>query len=190
MQLIGVAGKAGCGKSTIAQWLGAERGAFAAAFAFPIKQALIGMFEPLTGLSWRHFNDRELKEAPLPHIGVSPRWLAQTLGTEFGRDCVHADVWVMMTEAHLKAMQVWDKKYQIIVLHDMRFENEAAWIRKNGGVVLHVERPGADGNVGVANHASEAGIKFESGDTRLLNYGAIEALYADLSALFPQRVAA
>jgi hypothetical protein len=44
---------------------------------------------------------------PLKPLGVSPREMAQTLGTEFGRKLVNPDVWVMMTQEYLKAMQVW-----------------------------------------------------------------------------------
>ena len=125
MQLIGISGKARSGKDTVAKWFGKERGAFLSAFAFPIKQAVIGMFAPLTGIGWEHFETTELKEAGLPHIGVSPRALAQALGTEFGRECVHPDVWVMMTEAYLKSCQVWGKPNQVVVMSDLRFENEA-----------------------------------------------------------------
>lgn len=190
MQLIGIAGKARSGKDTIAKWFGKERDAFHSAFAFPIKQAVIGMFAPLTGIGWEHFENTELKEAPLLHIGVSPRALAQALGTEFGRECVHPDVWVMMTESYLKSCQVWGKPNQVIVMSDLRFENEAEWLRRNGGVVIHVTRQGADGSVGIQGHASEAGIVIETGDLLIHNDGTIEQLHAKLAELFPQRAAA
>lgn len=190
MQLIAIAGRARCGKGTVAQWFGKERGAFLALFAFPIKQALIGMFGPLCGLSWDHFENDDLKEAPLPVIGVSPRKLAQTLGTEFGRNCVHQDVWVMQLEAFLASCRVWKKPGQTIVLHDLRFENEAAWVRANGGTIIHLTRPGADGAVGVPGHASEAGIIPTTGDLLIENDGTIAKLHAKLAELFPQRAAA
>lgn len=187
MQLIGIAGKAGSGKTTVAQWLGKERAAFLAAFAYQIKETLIGTFGALTGLSWQHFEDRELKEAPLPVIGVSPRRLAQTLGTEFGRNCVHPDVWVMLMEEYLRTHQVWERPGQMIVLHDLRFENEARWIRNNGGTVVHLSRPSA---TSVAEHASEAGVAIESGDQCISNGGDVAALLRALDTVFPQRAAA
>ncbi|HQR20058.1 MAG TPA: deoxynucleotide monophosphate kinase [Burkholderiaceae bacterium] len=190
MQLIGIHGKARSGKDTVAKWFGRERGAFLSAFAFPIKQAVIGMFAPLTGIGWEHFENTELKETGLPHIGVSPRALAQALGTEFGRECVHPDVWVMMTESYLKSCQVWGKPNQVVVMSDLRFENEAEWLRRNGGTVIHLTRPGADGKVGLQGHASESGIIIETGDIGIHNGGTVEELHAKLAELFPQRAAA
>lgn len=189
MQLIGIAGKAGSGKTTVAQWLGKEHAAFLAAFAYPIKETLIGMFAGLTGLSWRHFEDRELKEAPLPVIGVSPRRLAQTLGTEFGRNCVHFDVWVMLMEEYLRAHQVWERPGQTIVLHDLRFENEAQWLRRNGGVIVHVSR-GQGSPFNVASHPSEIGLVAEIHDKVIRNDGTIEELHEILNRVFPRRAAA
>jgi hypothetical protein len=42
-----------------------------------------------------------------------------------------------------------------VVISDVRFKNEVAGIHKAGGVVFRITRPGADGGVGLAGHASE-----------------------------------
>lgn len=181
MQLIGIHGKAQSGKSSVARWLGNERNAFAASFADPIKEALIGMFD----LSWDHFELPALKEQALAGIERSPRYLAQTLGTEWGRKLVHDDLWVKLTEQRLRLWHVWGKLGQVIVIPDVRFENEAKWVREHG-TLLHLVRNGADGNVGIAGHASEAGIAPAAGDLKLENNGTLDDLYAALAALFPQ----
>ena len=181
MQLIGIHGKARSGKTSVATWLGKNRDAFAAAFADPIKQTIVNLF----GLTWDYFHDAGLKEAPIHGIGRSPRYLAQSLGTEWGRDLVHPDIWVFAMQQYLAAGKVWGKLGQMIVIHDLRFENEAKWIREHG-TVLHITRPGADGNVGIEGHASEAGIVPVAGDLLIRNDGSLEDLYGALEALFKQ----
>lgn len=181
MQLIGIHGKAQSGKSTVARWLHQERNAFAASFADPIKETLIGMFN----LSWEHFENPVLKEQLLPGIERSPRYLAQTLGTEWGRNLVDNDLWVDLTEARLRRFTVWGRFGQVIVIPDVRFENEARWVRAHG-TLLHLVRAGADGNVGIRGHASEAGIAPAAGDVRLENNGTLDDLYTALNSLFPR----
>lgn len=180
MRLVGIAGKAQAGKSTIAKWLGQNRNAFSFGFAHPMKSVLIALF----GLTREHFEDPVLKETPLPGIGRSPRYLAQTLGTEWGRELVHPDVWVMAVEQQLKLWKIWETDV-IAVAQDLRFENEAAWIRKNGGLVLHVYRQGADGNVGISGHASEKGIELAGSDIVIENNGTLEQLHEKLAVIFP-----
>lgn len=183
MQLIGIAGRAGSGKDTIAKWLGVMHCAFLDTFAFPIKQTLIGMFPGL--LTWDHFNNRDLKEVVIPEIGRSPRELAQLLGTEFGRR-VNSDLWIIMLDR--RRHEYWPGGFRgYYVIHDMRFENEAVWVRKNGGIVIHVTRQGV---AGVAEHASEAGIIIETGDLLIANDGTVEQLHEKLAGLFPARAVA
>lgn len=184
MQIVGIHGKARAGKTSVARWLGDKRNAFQASFADPIKETLIGMFCLSYGLSWEHFENPTLKEQALPGLGRSPRFLAQTLGTEWGRALVNDDLWVMLLEQRLRGQLVWGKYGQMIVIADVRFENEARWVREHG-TLLHLTRIGADGNVGVAGHQSESGIAPADGDIRLANDGTLEDLYTALAALFP-----
>ena len=179
MRLVGITGKAGSGKDTIANWLAAHRGAVVTHFALPIKQAICGMLS----IDMRYFNDRELKERPIPGIGRSPRYLAQTLGTEWGRELVDSDVWVTAMERRLERALA-DAGDLIVAIPDVRFANEAAMIRARGTLV-HVVRRGADGNVGVSGHASEGGVDIADGDVLIENHGSIDELYGKLGALFP-----
>jgi hypothetical protein len=176
--LVGVHGYAGAGKDTVGEWFVRERGAWRAWFAWPIKAALCEMFA-LPADVWT----RERKEVPLPGLGRSPRELAQTLGTEWGRALVHPDVWVIACERGLRAAGVLGTD-RPIVIPDTRFPNEAKWIRAQGGFVLHVIRPGHLGVVGISGHASEAGLPVEAGDVVVRNDGTIADLYAKLGALF------
>lgn len=169
MQIVAVTGKAGAGKDTVAEWARRHCGARVMAFADPIKLAISAML----GVDVSQWNDRAWKETPLPDLGVSPRVLAQTLGTEWGRKH-HPDFWVLALQRRLRLLPNWA---HLVVIPDARFENEAAWVRSRGGFVVHLDRPGADGKVGVENHASEKGILLRGQDKFISNEGSIDDLH-------------
>jgi dephospho-CoA kinase len=91
MKLIGVTGFARSGKDTVGQILVREHNYVRFAFADPIKKMIADMLEmPLHKLE-------ELKDQQLVHLdGLTPRYLMQTLGTEWGRDMIHKDLWVRL----------------------------------------------------------------------------------------------
>jgi hypothetical protein len=66
-----------------------------------------------------------------------------------------------------------------IIIKDIRFENEADYIRSMGGQVWHIVREGA---VAVNAHASEAGIKIADEDVVIDNNGTLEDYAANLAA--------
>jgi hypothetical protein len=102
-------------------------------------------------------------------VYLTPRYALQTLGTEWGRNC-YTNTWVdyaIRVASRLEAgweysapMGVCGQqlhKYTGIAIPDVRFKNEVAAIKKAGGVVIRVDRPGYGGNMvgGIQNHASE-----------------------------------
>ena len=103
-----------------------------------------------------------LKETPIPGLDKSPRQMLQTLGTEWGRNQVCADFWIMMADLRL----VNGTK---LIISDVRFENEATWVRKNG-ILLHVTRPDT---LGVSPHTSENGIEANDRDILISNAGSL-----------------
>lgn len=146
-QLIGLIGKAGVGKDTVALHLWNEHNLRRYSFAAPLRDML---GELLGDVDW---DDREWKERKIDWIGKSPRELLQTLGTEWGRNLVHPHLWV------LRAEQEWQCITQRLhgladgmVVSDVRFTNEADWIISRGGTLIEILRPDA---APVASHASE-----------------------------------
>ena len=101
------------------------------------------------------------KENPIPGIGKSLRELYQTLGTDWGRDMIDENIWVRQLENRLKYYAGVD-----VVVSDVRFENEAEFIRLNSGTIIHIQRDTAEA---VRSHTSEAGIKFMIGKDLLIN---------------------
>lgn len=147
--LVGLCGPAGCGKDTVAYLL-KRHGEFTRySLAKPIKLGL----EAMLGVPLQVWEDREKKEAIIWDLGKSPRQLAQTLGTEWGRQLVHPEIWTTLM------VREWDRVRQSriprMVVTDVRFDNEAEAIRSLGGTVWQVVREDLPP---VAAHASEAGV--------------------------------
>jgi len=155
-RLIGLTGPAGCGKGTVSRILVTKHGFDSIAFADPIKAGIAVMFRAYT-------DDRAVKEESIDWIGKSPRQLMQLLGTEFGRELIHPDIWIQTLERRLV-----DRKNALphTVVTDCRFENEAAWIRDQGGELWHIQRESCEP---VASHVSENGLAFDFGYCKLLN---------------------
>lgn len=156
--LIGICGAAGSGKDSLAEGIAAIDVYYVYHFADPIKGALNAMF----GWGPAYWKDREWKEKSIDWLGVSPRVLAQTLGTEWGREVIDQEIWLKIAqEKHRrmggKAVVNTKTNGQIaamgMIIPDVRFENEARWIKEMGGLLFEVNRPGVEP---VAQHASES----------------------------------
>jgi hypothetical protein len=166
--IIGLTGKAGVGKDTVAGLLTGYRFSHYA-FAKPLKQALavLGLKEPET---------REEKEASIPGRAYSYRRAAQLLGTEWARS-LDPDFWVRLAEQNIR-------QETNVVVTDVRFENEARFIRSiPGAAIWHIVGRAAT-TVGEAGmHASEQSIAVEPQDVVLSNSGTLVDLSKAVSAL-------
>lgn len=167
--LIGLAGHARVGKDTVARYLAAHLTLISYAFADPLKQALASMFN----LTANQLEGTE-KEQPLPWLGKSTRELMQLLGTEWGRDLVHPQLWLLLAEQNLQLLAEHDQAMKGVVIRDVRFDNEADWIRSKGGVIFHISRRGIRP---ANNHVSEYGVHHYPGDYVIENDSTLDALY-------------
>lgn len=105
----------------------------------------------------------EAKDKDDPYYGISVRKMMQTLGTDWGRG-LSEDIWIKaFTKLYPKG------KY---VITDVRMENEAKFIRDNGGIVIHVKGRGGINTT----HSSEAGIEVKGLDIVIENTGTLEEL--------------
>lgn len=152
--LLGLTGRKGCGKSSIARILRDNHGFKILSFASPIKDMLEAM-----GIEREKLNDPCLKEEKLPEFGKSPRQLMQLLGTEFARDMIHPNIWVYLMEKKMG-------EFKNVVIDDVRFFNEAAMIRGYNGLVIEVIR---GKHLLEDGHISEAGIARSMIDKQLQN---------------------
>lgn len=182
--IIGLTGLAGTGKDTVRGILEHYEGYKGLAFADPIRD-MIGPLLDACGEPRAWMINRELKEQPIPALGVSYRHLAQTLGTEWGRDLVGSDTWVRIAAARIKALSACAYEFDPIpeprfVISDVRLANEAAWVKSQGGVVWRVTRWGVDP---VRDHASEAGIDLLPVDRTIENNGTFNQLVEIVSRI-------
>lgn len=169
MRLLGIHGKAGAGKDTLAKALRLQYGWRRMAFADPLREAACAAF----GVDMEWFTDPELKGRLLPDWKLTPRHILQQMGTEAMRNTFGHDIWVRRWEQeYLKVAGCVD-----VVITDVREELEAARIRALGGLIVHLHRPGA-GLAGEAGaHSSEAGIELLPQDYLLANDGSIGDLW-------------
>lgn len=170
--IIGVVGKARHGKDTIAAYLEQNYRFIRVGLADPMKRICKEVFK---------FNDEQLygNKRDEPDIryqrnaygNLTPRYALQTLGTEWGRNC-YQDVWIDYGILVAKVLENGYARYTVqeglvetekdvgelggVVFSDLRFKNEVDAVRKAGGIVWRVVRPGCPLEVnGVAGHVSE-----------------------------------
>lgn len=172
--LIGIAGLAGVGKDTAGLYLQDRYGLRRMAFADPVKRLVAELLGVSVGVL-----ESTGKELPIEGLGRSPRYLYQTLGTDWGRNMVHPDLWVRLLSRDYSIVQR-QSGLNGVVITDCRMPNEAAWIRQQGGTLVHVTRSAAPS---VRQHESEQGLDVESGDRVLPNDGTVGELYARLDDL-------
>jgi hypothetical protein len=129
--LVGFAGTAGIGKSTLATLVSGWCNGIIIPYSKPLKESLV----KLTGLSMDYFTDIELKEKIMPGLGKTPRQIMQLFGTEFVRNMIASDFWIWRMKQEFEKHQ--DKN---IFIDDIRFNNEAQLIRDNGGIIIHLIR--------------------------------------------------
>lgn len=187
-KLIGITGHARSGKDTVGQYLcGKHDNTYKLAFADPLKMAVKEMF----GIFEDDLYDSVMKERPNNFWGVSPRQMAQFFGTEMVRETlpklipeVGENFWVhrMVQKLIGAENQVEYNEDDVVVITDVRFQNEYDWIVSQGGIIIHLTREGADGTVGIPGHSSEAGIDFhhEHMTYTLDNNSTLEKLYEDV----------
>lgn len=167
--LIGLTGYADTGKDTVREILEDQHGFGGFAFADPIR-AMLRELLTSSGIDDACMDDRALKEAVIQALGVSYRQLAQTLGTEWGRN-LQSDFWLRIASAYVTDLE-WAGNTHFVV-SDVRFPNEAEWVRSRGGVIWCVRREQAQA---VRPHISESGVDSIKADWTINNNGSLDDL--------------
>lgn len=201
--IIGVTGAAFAGKDTLAKMICEETGYSQYALATPIKQTinslfgwderhsngvmkeqeqytrilhtstlsliLGGLFDDMDGNNlytldfidvFKPFCIYDLHG--LVQYRISPRKAYQLFGTEFGRKCVADTVWLdMIPDGN-------------VVISDVRYDNEAEYIARNGGRIVQVVSNRATTKEN--EHSSENGIDISYISATIENNGSLEEL--------------
>ena len=143
--IIGLHGKMGAGKSTVADSLVSVLDV-----EFNVKATVKSFASPIYKLVALLFNAEveEIKRnkntlvRPRSFTGQrSYRELLQNVGMEL-RDLVHEDIWIdaLFGSGHVKIVSEWTCNYNWWVIDDLRFTNEFCKIKSLGGKLIKIKR--------------------------------------------------
>jgi len=174
-RLIGLYSPAPRSGKTFAATVLAHKGYQPLSFAEPIKRMAVEFFmslgyskEKSLSLAWVD------KGTVLPEINASPRFVLQTIGTEWGRSYIADDIWIRCLCARVK-------EFSRIIVDDVRFENEAKAIKDMGGEMWCIKRPSATHD---SSHASEGALdNWDGFDHFIDNSGTLEDFRAKIDEL-------
>lgn len=172
--LIGLAGRKQCGKTTAAEYLRLAHDFNHDSFAGPIRDFTAAIL----GISLSELEDT--KEQPVKWlVGITPRMMMQDIGTMWGRQTVHPDLWVLSLVQRIAPLV---NARLPVVVSDVRFPNEADAIHALGGYVVRIDRMGQAPSGDT--HASEVGIPDSKIDYEIVNNGeSPQHYYAEIDGL-------
>lgn len=131
------------------------------------------------GMQPEQLNDERADQTD-PFWGLSPRQAAEHLRSQVL--ATYPDYEQRRQEIHLSIPyhQLPDmSQARCLLIKDIRYENEADFIRQHGGEIWHIERPG---NPVISQHSSEWGIERALQDQVILNDSGLEELAAKVNA--------
>lgn len=130
--LIGVTGRIGEGKTSVAEHLRDKHGFLLLSFSTPIKEAIAQLF----GLPMTVLTNPVLKTQVIEEFGKSAREIMQIFGTECMRNHFGSDFWVNQMINRID----W-YSHRDIVIDDVRFPEEAQMVHDYSGFLMRVIRP-------------------------------------------------
>jgi hypothetical protein len=141
MRIVGLAGKGGTGKDTLARLFLRPLGFMPVALADEIKIRAVA-----TGVA-------SYMEAFYTKPPQVRQWLQQE-GTDRGRDVFGEDVWLRAMDARMRKVAT-DWGIDQFVVTDVRFANEVKFIRELGGAVFLLDAPIRNANNGMSAEARQ-----------------------------------
>lgn len=131
---IGISGFGGAGKSTLSEFFMQQHGFRRVSFADPIRKMLMAL-----GIEEAVLRDPVMKNEPHPALaGRTPVHAMETLGTDWGRNLMHPEFWIMQL-----ARQARNQPF--LICDDVRYQNEADLISQHfGGSTYRLIVPGKE----------------------------------------------
>jgi hypothetical protein len=152
----------GCGKSTIARYLGHEHNCATLRFASPLEMMLesllmtVGRYTPSEIRFFLY--DHVGKTVPIERLPGKPtgRHLKRTLGEEWGRQCNGPRFWALIWKERAERILA---KGMWIVCDDLRLPEELDAVLGLGGEAWRIERPGHEATPDEDDHASDGALE-------------------------------
>lgn len=177
--IIGISGKAGSGKSTMADYLVKNKKFVSISLADPLKRFCREVYGFSEATLWGSSDMRSCPDGRYQRSDgtfLTAREALQRLGSEWGRTC-YENTWVDLCMSHASRVlggesydpvrgfshTLWElifrEKVVGVVIPDVRFDNEAERIKDGGGVIVRLSSPWSQASAsGIQGHDSEAGI--------------------------------
>ena len=129
-----------------------------------------------------------LKETPVQELlgEPTPRRLMQTLGTEWGRELLGERFWLELWNQRRK--NAIKQGHTDVICDDIRFTDEALEIKRHGGLIWKIERPGLTTKAETMQHRSQAGIPEDLIDDVIENDAGPEELLKAAKSMFEQLI--
>tara|TARA_R110000850_G_scaffold91896_2_gene195378 strand:+ start:921 stop:1949 length:1029 start_codon:yes stop_codon:yes gene_type:complete len=178
-KLIGLVAPKQSGKDTASEHMVQRHDFTNLKFAQPLKDMIRSLLAS-AGYKNYHIEDfieGKRREEPLPIFGgKSVRYMMQSLGTEWGRNLLCADVWLNIMRSKIESLP--DNP---IVISDVSFDNEADMVRSMGGDVVRIQRDAAESNGDT--HASEGGRSSVKADLVIRNNDTVDNFISSIDYL-------
>jgi hypothetical protein len=168
MKVIGIIGKKESGKTTL---------------AYMMERRFTQLVTPNPGIVFiRGFGDalKEMivragfctKEEVFQTKTDFSRMIMQKIGTEIIRDQVDPSFWIKKMDEFVQSARQINHREVYIIIHDVRFMNEAEYIRSKGGILIKILRTSSFEDT----HRSESEQDSINADQIILNDGSLSYL--------------
>jgi hypothetical protein len=180
--IIGLTGKAGVGKDTVANYLVQEYGFHIVRLADPVREALYTL-NPIVAVGRvQDYVDEygwDTAKRKFPEI----RRLMQVFATEVVRDMWGEDIWISMAMDKINKLDAYRDDYRVVI-PDVRFQNEAYILTElNPAILIEIERSVSENLGDNGYHSSELGIDKDFNRLYIPNHRSIEELYNTVDML-------
>lgn len=186
MKIIGFAGPAGVGKNTAALALSTEWQTQALAIAGPLYDGLSGLMGIETSVITlaELCEDRDYKRQPTTSLGnLTPRRALQLFG-DWVRGTMGQDYLLKRLDHRIAHLEDFQDTPEIVAITDIRTEAETSWVRRQGGLVVHIGRPEGDQpERDSADHSTEQPLTLHQSDLYMFNVGSVDDLHAQVRSL-------
>ena len=185
--VIGICGKAGAGKSTVADMIArelVERGypeVHVLSFADPMRDLMRDIFSP------EDYNKGTSVDTKQTHLmggfeNATYRQIMQTLGTEWGRNMIGKNIWIDALNSRLNQIDDDSTTEPVFIIPDVRFDNEFDYVATDmEGILAHVTGRCHDDMGHQSEHSSELDDPKDYASIIFDNSGTLDDLHTSIS---------